>query len=86
MFMNRDELENKLYVAYMHANEQFRTHTSKMHDKHSDRLMHDGLAKYYETNSKQISLLINQVTDDNIEEINEKLEEIQKPRIDQTML
>jgi hypothetical protein len=82
--MKRAELENKLTNAYDYANEQFKTHSGKLYDKHSNRIMHEELAKYYETNAKQISLLILQVTNDNIEEISKELDEIKKFIIDQT--
>jgi len=84
--MKRDELENKLDSAYEYANQHLKSHAGKMLDKHSDRLMQERLAKYYEENANQISRLITTLTNDNIEEINKELEELLKPRIDQTKL
>jgi len=80
--MKRDELENKLDSAYKSANEHMRSHAGKMLDKHSDRMMQVRLAKYYEENANQISRLIIQLTNDNIEEINQALDELLKRQID----
>lgn len=84
--MKRDELENKLDTTRENAYERLVYHTGKMYDKHSDRLMHEGLVKYYETNAKQILLLIHQLTNDNIDEIEKELEELLKPRFAQNKL
>ena len=80
--MKKVELEYDLRNGYDYAIQQLNYHLAKKQDAKNNLVIgtHEEMGIFHESNKTQILLLINRLTDDNVDEISQEFENLKPPK------
>jgi len=80
--MKKVELENDLRNGYDYNVQKINNHLAKKQDAKNNivRATQEEMITFHEWNKTQIMLLINRLTDDNVDKINQEFENLKAPK------